>query len=130
MKKVGILVVVDADAALASGSLVSNAYMIDTNHWIGSWNEGTSDLHTICQDQQLLSWQVISVSPDNSVEIVGFNGVMFDNKICMPTKQGIGSDIYWEGRVQSRGAGGRYDYGIQVVVDNKAFVVSAYLDVR
>lgn len=44
MKKVEILMVVDAAAALASRDLQSNIYLIDTNKYMGSGNEGQAEL--------------------------------------------------------------------------------------
>ena len=49
MKKVEILMVVDAAAALASRDLQSNIYLVDTNKYVGSGNEGQAELKTACR---------------------------------------------------------------------------------
>ncbi|EKF9615121.1 hypothetical protein O1C76_002235, partial [Vibrio cholerae] len=82
MKKVEILMVVDAAAALASRDLQSNIYLIDTNKYMGSGNEGQAELKTACKDGQLLCWRVVAISPDNEVDIVEFNGQMINDRVC------------------------------------------------
>lgn len=121
MKKIQILIVVDAAGAMRSGSLSSNTYMVDTNKWLGSWNEGKSDLHTLSQDGQILIWNIASVSEGNEVRIEGFSGQIIDQGICRPQKQGIDSDVFWGARVQTRGSGGRYNYVVQVSIEGRSF---------
>lgn len=127
MKKVEILIVVDASGALSSSNLQDNVYLVDTNKYVGSGNEGQAELKTACKDEQLISWRVESISPDNEVSIKGFIGQMIDQKICVPTKQGIGSDVYWEGRIESRGTSQIVQYSAILVLDGKEMNFDPFL---
>ncbi|NQV26837.1 MAG: hypothetical protein HQ518_21005, partial [Rhodopirellula sp.] len=46
MATVNVLVAVDVEGALSSGSLGANTYMVDTNKYMGSGAEGTDELKT------------------------------------------------------------------------------------
>lgn len=130
MNKIEILVVVDGSGTAASGKLQANLYMVDTNRTLGSWEEGTCSLHTVCEDQQLLCWRVVAISADNQVDIISFQGSMIDKKICAPEKEGFNQDIYWEGRVETQGGYGRYAYTMTLSIDGKSFTFSPYIDVQ
>ncbi len=105
----------------------NNIYMVDTNHWLGSWQEGTCQLHTLSEDGQLITWRATAVSPDNQVNITGFSGCMVEESICTPLLSG---GDQWEGRVETRGLSGRYSYDITLAVDGSVFRCSPYLDVQ
>lgn len=131
MKKIKVLIVVDADGALASNNLVDNVYIIDTNKFLGSWNEGQCDLHTVCQDQQNISWAVVGLSEDDDVSITGFSGAMVTEKVCIPQKVGMSSDISWEGRIETQGSRGRYAYTVSLSIDGSTpMSFSPYIDVE
>lgn len=130
MKKIEALIVVDAAGASSINSLKDNVYMVDTNRWLGSWNEASNDLHTVCEDKQLISWNIVSISPANAVSIKGFSGDMVNQGICTPTFIGISGDGFWEGRIETRGNSGRYTYVVEVLIDGKSLTFSAYLDVQ
>lgn len=130
MKNVDVLVVVDTVGALASGDLQSNVYLVDTNKYIGSWNEGNCELETVCRDTQMLKWRVVSIDPDSDVEIAGFTGDMINQEICSPTKVGIGQDIYWEGTVETRGHSGRYQYSVTISIDGRQLSFDPFIDVK
>lgn len=85
MKKIEILIVVDCAGALATTSLISNVYLIDSNQWLGSWDEGTCQLHTVSEDGQFICWRSCAISPDDEVNITGFSGDMIDQKACLPS---------------------------------------------
>jgi threonine dehydrogenase-like Zn-dependent dehydrogenase len=129
MRTIDILVAVDCVGALASGSLKDNAYIVDTNGYEGSWNEGTSQLVTICQDGQRLSWGIQSVNPGNQIDIVSFGGQMVTSNICNPSKQGIEGAESWKGQVQTRGSIGQYNYTIQISIDGASMSFDAYIKV-
>ena len=127
MKKIKILVVIDASGALSTASIENNVYMIDSNQWLGSWQEGTCQLHTVAEDGQLLSWRATGISPDSQVNITAFSGGMVEQSICTPQPLG---DETWEGRIETSGSSGRYLYQISVNVDGKSFSFAPYLDVE
>lgn len=130
MKTIQVLIVVDGSAALASNDLQSNVYLVDTNKYMGSGNEGQAELKTACQDGQLICWRVVSISQDNEVSINNFTGQMINDSVCVPQKQGIEGDIYWEGRVEARGTTGTQQYSTVLVIDGKSMTFDPYLDIK
>lgn len=130
MKKVEILIVVDASGALASNNLSNNVYLVDTNKYFGSWNEGKCELHTYCFDQQNISWRVAPISEDNEVSITHFTGQMIDKRVCLPEKIGTASDTAWEGRVETQGLTGTYQYSAVLQIDGKSMTFDPYLEVK
>jgi hypothetical protein len=130
MKKIEVLVVVDSVGALASGSLVNNVYVVDTNKFLGSWNEGQCDLHTLSQDQQSIRWSVVAISPDSEVAISSFDGDMLTKKVCVPVKTGTGTDVSWQGQVETQGGFGRFAYILHLSVEGTAMSFSPYLEVQ
>lgn len=129
MRTINILVIVDSEGAIASGSLKENTYIVDTNGYEGSWNEGTSRLVTVCQDGQELSWSITSINPGNQAELVGFSGQLITSNIAKPQKQGIGGAEIWLARVQTHGDIGEYQYQINLSLDGKNMSFDAYIKV-
>lgn len=129
MNTLNILIVVDTQGALASNSLMDNVYMVDTNKYLGSWQEGTNQLHTVCQDGQLLNWRVVAISPDNDIKIAGFSGQMVSKKICVPAQQGMQGEEYWSARVETQGAFSSYAYTLTVSIDDKQLSFSPFIKV-
>lgn len=130
MQRIQVLIVVDASASLASNKIIDNVYMVDSNKFLGSWNEGQCNLYTVCQDQQNISWRSTGISEDNEVNITQFAGPMVDKRICLPEKMGRSADTAWEGRVETQQQRGRYRYAITLSIDGRSFVFSPFLDVQ
>ncbi|OFX22891.1 MAG: hypothetical protein A2041_13080 [Bacteroidetes bacterium GWA2_31_9b] len=131
MKNVDVLIIVDTLGAVSSGNLSGNVYLIDTNKYLGSWNEGQCELHSKCYDGQILKWRVVSVTPENDVNLVQFTGGMIDNKVCLPLKQGIEGDVFWEGRVEAQAMGGTgtFQYSCVLSIDGKSMTFDPFLEV-
>ena len=129
MKKIEVLIVVDASAALASNDLQSNVYLVDTNKYMGSGNEGQAELKTACKDGQLISWRAVPISSDNEVTITQFTGQMIDDGVCKPQKEGIEGDEYWVGRVEARGTTGQQQYSVVLVIDGKSMTFDPFLEI-
>ena|SRR5690606_851367 len=129
MRTINILVIVDSEGAIASGNLKENTYIVDTNGYVGSWNEGTSSLVTVCQDGQQLSWGITSINPGNQTDIIGFSGPLINTKIAHPIKQGIEGVETWQSKVQTRGDIGAYKYTINLSLDGKNMSFDAYIKV-
>lgn len=127
MKKIKILVVIDSSGALSSAAIENNVYMIDSNRWLGSWQEGTCQLQTVAEDGQLISWCATGISSDSQVNITAFSGDMVSQSVCVPQPSG---DEAWEGRVETNGGSGRYFYQISINVNGQPFSFSPYLDVE
>lgn len=126
MNTLGVLLVVDTDGALASGSLASNCYMVDTNGYVGSWGEGTSDLHTVCEDGQALVWSVAPVSAAGEVTITGFSGPMVDDMVCAPTASPFEGGV-WAGTVETHGSFASYGYTATLSLDGTQMAVDCYV---
>lgn len=110
MNRIDILIAVDVDGALASGSLEANVYLVDTNKYLGSWNQGQSTLQTVCQDGQELTWGVAPVDPATSVSIAGFSGQMVSAKLCQPMTDPLSGSGAWSGLVESQGQFASFPY--------------------
>lgn len=129
MNRVDILIAVDVLGALAAGTLQGYVYLVDTNKYLGSWQEGQSPLNTVCQDGQALTWSVIPVDPGNEIDITAFSGPMVDQKICVPAPDPIADNTVWNGRVETQGAFASYPYSVTVAMSGKAMTFASYLKV-
>jgi hypothetical protein len=126
LSRLCVLIVVDAAGALASGGLKNNCYMVDNNHYLGSWREGSEELHTICQDGQGIVWDVASVSPDTPIAITGFSGRMTEEGVCVPKRLPDGS---WLGQVQSRGVFASFPYTVTLSINQTAMQATCFIKV-
>ncbi|WP_437631613.1 alpha-pore-forming tripartite toxin MakABE regulator [Sorangium sp. So ce854] len=129
MNRICALIVVDAEGALSGGSASENSYLVDTNGFLGSWREGTSSLHTVCQDGQVVVWSVTPVSPGGDVSITGFSGAMVSSGACAPAADDDLGEGAWSGRVESRGAFQSYEYTVSLSVGGSPMSLSAFLKV-
>lgn len=129
MHNIYIAIVVDVEGALASGSLMDNVYLADNNQYIGSWQQGTSDLHTVCQDGQLIGWWATPVDPATDAVIIGFSGPMVSSRVCMPAQNIIASDHRWSGRVETQGTFGSFPYTVNLSLGGKAMSFDATMKV-
>jgi hypothetical protein len=121
-----VLIVVDTVGALASGGLKNNCYMADNNHYLGSWKEGSEELHTVCQDGQGIVWDVASVSPETPIAISGFSGRMVEEGICAPKRLADGS---WMGRVESRGVFAAFPYTVTLSINKTEMKATCFIKV-
>lgn len=126
MKTIEVLIIVDVVGALA-GTLQDNVYLVDTNKYMGSGNEGQVELKTACKDGQIIKWRVEAISPDNEVNITKFTGQIINDKVCVPQKQGLDGNIYWEGRVETQGSTGNYQYSVDLAFDGAVKTFDPYL---
>ncbi len=129
MSQINVLIVVDVEGALTSGSLQTNVYLVDTNKYMGSWGEGTDELTTTCHDGDVISWAVAPIDPNSNVEINSFTGTMVNEQICNPTKQGIEGAYTWEGRVEARGTTGSVQYSCVLSMDGHNYTFDPFLNI-
>lgn len=122
------LIVVDTAGALASGSAIDNSYLVDNKGYLGSWNEGTSSLNTVCQDGQVITWSVAPVSPSGQVSITGFSGQMVSGSTCNPQPLNDGSGA-WSGRVEARGQFASFAYTVTLSVGGTAMSLNSNIKV-
>jgi hypothetical protein len=114
MATVNVLVAVDVQAALASGNLQNNVYMVDTNHFLGSYQEGTSELITTLAIGDTIVWTVSPIDPGTNVSINSFTGVAINNQYINPVVDPLSSTA-WESRFQPPGGtsvGTQFQYSI------------------
>ncbi|EED4925065.1 hypothetical protein WP05_22880 [Salmonella enterica subsp. arizonae] len=127
MNQIDVLVVVDANGALASGDLGSNVYLVDTNKHVGSGNEGQQELLTACRDGQIVNWHITGVSPSSDLSITSFIGQMINDKICVPQLVTSVDDPFWQGRVEAQGATGQQQYSVVVSIDGRSMSFDPFL---
>ena len=129
MNKLSVLIVIDAAAALAGGELAGNVCMVDTNGFLGSWLEGSDSLHTLCQDGQVITWNVASISPSSDVAINGFSGAMVSSAVCTPVLQEQAGDGSWSGRIEAQGAFASYSYTVAISIEGQSMSFSPFIKV-
>jgi len=129
MGTVSALIVVDTAGALASGSASDNAYLVDTEHFLGSWGEGSSSLHTLCEDGQVVRWSVAPVSPSGDISIIGFSGDMVSGGVCHPVAEGPPGDQYWFGRVEAQGQFASFAYTVTLSISGRQMSLNSNLKV-
>jgi hypothetical protein len=123
MNQICILIVADVEAALASGNLQGNVYLVDNNGPQGSTLEGNAELNTACHDTQVISWSVTPIDANTNVSIVGFTGQAIPatiNPIAFPN--GV-----WSGTVETQGATGKYQYSCILSMDGKQMTFDPFL---
>jgi hypothetical protein len=131
MKEINVLIVVDVESALASGDLGANVYLIDTNKYFGSGQEGQQELITSCLDGQVIVWSVASINPGDDAQITGFTGQMISQEICVPKQSTlVTGETVWAGRVQSRGASAQYQYSCTLSFDGKQMTFDPFINVK
>lgn len=127
MNNIYIVIAVDTVGALAANTLEGYVYMADTNQYLGSWQEGTSQLHTVCQDGQILVWSARPLDLSNQVDIESFSGTMISESICKPQLSLM--DGAWAGRVETKGSFGSYPYTVSLALGSKTLSFNAYIKV-
>jgi hypothetical protein len=110
---VDVLVVVDVEGALGTNNLFNNVYMIDTNKFMGSYQEGQAELVTVVSNGQTIVWSVTPVDPATSVAITGFTGAAINQQIA-PTQEpgGWGSPWTAQASIPLGSSGTTYQYSI------------------
>ncbi len=129
MNIIHAVIVIDTEGALSAGTLEGYVYMVDTNKYIGSWQEGQSDLHTVCEDGQKISWWAAPVNAGNSVSITGFSGQMVASKSCVPKQDILAGEGVWTGQVETQGSVGSFPYTVTLELGSKPLSFSGTLKV-
>ncbi|ASN86886.1 alpha-pore-forming tripartite toxin MakABE regulator [Pectobacterium versatile] len=129
MNEIDVLIVVDAENALASNNLGSNVYLIDTNKYMGSGNEGQEELKTSCHDGQVINWHVTGVSLSSDVSILSFTGQMVNDKVCVPVAVNSINGTYWQGRVEAQGTTGGQQYSVVLELDGRSMTFDPFIEI-
>ncbi len=130
MSTVDVIIVVDALGATSSGNLQDNVYLIDSHKYMGSWAQGQCELHTVCHDNDLIKWRVASVDPDSDVAIAQFTGQMVNDRICLPSKQGISGHEFWEGEVEAQRRTSTQQYSVVLAIDGRDMTFDPFLEIK
>lgn len=133
MDEVSVLIVVDVEGAMSSGptgGLGNNVYMVDTNKFFGSGNEGQAELITACQDGQVINWSVAPVAPDTQITITGFTGVAVNTRIITPQAVNAPAGTYWSARVEAQGATGNQQYSITMDAEGTKMGFDPFLNIQ
>lgn len=129
MQTLSILIVVDVEAALASGNLGSHVWLIDNTGNV-SGGEGTAELTTTCYNDQTIQWSVVPVEATSSVSIQQFTGTMISSQICVPTKVVAMPNVYWQGIVSPTAASGSYQYAVVLNMEGRTMTFDPFLNVQ
>ncbi|AUG39229.1 hypothetical protein CXP47_04850 [Pseudomonas chlororaphis] len=133
MKQIDVLIVVDVDGALSTGStggLSQNVYLIDTNKYFGSGAEGQAELQTACTEGQFINWSVTGVSPSSAVQINRFTGQMVNDGVCKPRLVASPAGTYWQGQVEAQGFKGRQQYSVELTVEGTVMNFDPFLNIK
>ncbi len=123
MSQIIVLMVVDVEAALASGNLQGNIYLVDNNGPQGSKMEGNAELQTACHDGDTIVWWVSPVDPATNVSIASFGGQAVPQNIN-PVSYPDGT---WHARVETNGNTGTYQYTATLSMDGKQMTFDPFL---
>lgn len=129
MNTISVLVIVDVEGALGSGSLNNYVWMVDTNGYVGSLGEGGSELQTACKDGQVIDWSVVPVAATTSVSISGFTGQMISSGVCNPVLIQAANGPYWEGRVESQGKTEQVQYSLNIFMEGTTMSFDPFLNI-
>ncbi|MEH3053772.1 MAG: hypothetical protein PGN13_07140 [Patulibacter minatonensis] len=129
MNTLNVLIAVDVEAALAASSLEDAIYFVDTNGYLGSWQEGTNTLNSVCQDGQLISWSAAPVNAGDAVVIAGFGGDAVSQRICVPAPDPFQGDAVWNARVEAQGSYASLAYTVTLGLGGAQLGASAFLKV-
>jgi len=119
-----VLLVVDTTLAIATGTLAGSCCMVNTNGYLGSWDEGTSSLHTSVRGLLAARVERRAVTAGAQIRICGFSGAMVDEAVCLPVAVGTG---VWSGVVQTHGVVRSYGYTVTVSVESAVLSVECFL---
>lgn len=129
MNEINILIAVNVEAALTTGDLSSNLYLINDTSSSNLGCESGPEFKTACQNGQVINWSVTSISMLNKVSITGFGGKMLNSKICTPVEiYGINGN-YWQGRVEAHGTTGSLAYSITLSLEDSSMTQEFYLEI-
>ena len=129
MANVNVLIVVDVEGALTTGALEKNIYMIDTNKYMGSGFEGTSELMTSIGIGDVIVWTIAPVDPSTPVEISGFSGQAVRDNYIDPIQAPLSRQAY-ESKFQPPGtssAGTTFQYTVSLSFENKRMTYDPFL---
>jgi hypothetical protein len=122
--------VVDVEGALSSGDLTSNIYLVDTNKYVGSGNEGQAELMTKLSNGDIIQWTVAPVQPDGQVSIASFSGTAVTQKIINPQQDpttGAFASKFNSGPAPS---GTSYQYTATLQFESKQLTFDPFLIVK
>lgn len=128
MAQVNVLLVVDVEGALSSGDLQSNIYLVDSNKYVGSGGEGSSELTTKLYNTDTIVWSVAPVQPGAPVEIAGFSGAAISDHVISPTQAtDADGNGYWQSRIGL--VTGTYQYTATLQFETRQLTFDPFLNI-
>lgn len=129
MSTVDVLMMVDVEGALASGNLSENIYLVDTNGYLGSYNEGQDELSTKLHNGDTVVWSVAPIDPGTNATIASFSGTAVSDKYINPVPDPLSAGV-WESKFQPPGGstGQSFQYNATLKFDdNKELTFDPFL---
>ncbi len=118
---------VDVEGALASDNLSSNIYLVDTNKYMGSGNEGQDELKTTLSIGDTIVWSVAPIDPGTNATLVSFSGTAVTDKVIAPVEQTNGSFSSLFQPAGGTPAGTSYQYSATLSFEGKNMTFDPYL---
>ncbi len=125
MGQIQILIAVDVEAALASGNLQGNVYLIDNNGPQGSTLEGNPELQTACNPGQVINWWVTGIDPSTNVTISSFSGVAITSNFINPVQ--LNNTGVFTSPVNQATPAGNQQYSVNLNMDGKVMGFDPFL---
>jgi len=132
MASVNVLIAVDVEGALSSNDLGANVYMVDSNKYLGSGGEGTSELKTKLNIGDIIMWKVAAIDPGTSVQIDSFSGQAVEKKYIAPVQMPLSLQCF-ETRFQAPGGtpvNTSFQYTISLSFEGKVMTFDPFLIVN
>jgi len=129
MATVNVLIAVDVEGALASNDLQNNIYMVDSNKYMGSGFEGTSELMTSLNIGDVIVWTIASIDPFTAVCIQGFGGQAIRNNYIAPIANPLSTQSF-ESKFQPPGnvtSGTTFQYTVTLSFEKKLMTYDPFL---
>ena len=130
--QLSIVAVIDVEAALRDGTLTGNCNLVDNNRYRGSTGEGTDQLVTFIQGNQVANWLVLPADIFNPIGVPYIEkisgeavdkGIMAPQVFESPEFQTLG--LWWGSNINT-GVEGLYHYTITFnVADNQMDLIAS-----
>ncbi|WP_035236751.1 alpha-pore-forming tripartite toxin MakABE regulator [Desulfobacter vibrioformis] len=132
MATVNVLCAVDVEGALTSNNLGANVYMVDTNKYAGSGAEGTAELKTTLNIDDIIVWTVAPIDPGTNVEIQSFSGTAVSDGYINPVQDPLSPQSF-ESRFEAPGgtaSGSSFQYTMSLSFEGKVMTFDPFLTVK
>jgi hypothetical protein len=128
---IDVLILIDVNGALELNPPIANGnvYMVDTNKFFGSLQEGGEELITTVSNGQTIVWSVAPVDPATSVAIAGFTGAAVGSVIAPVSEPQEGT---WSAQVDiplNTPVNTQFQYSVELQLGGQTLSFDPYLQV-